>query len=180
MTLTQSARSMLDSWSAPDDEQRTLRDDFLNHIDAHDLPWSRDCRPDHLTASLLVVDTSRTHVLLGLHRKVGLWLQFGGHLEASDASIPDAALREACEESGLTELTLMSAEPVRLDRHDAPCASNARHHLDVQLAGVADRSDRLTVSEESLAVRWFEVGRLPEHTDDAVRRLVSMACRGSV
>jgi 8-oxo-dGTP pyrophosphatase MutT (NUDIX family) len=175
MTLSESARELLTGWSPPDDSQRVLRDEFLAHIAAHRRPWSRDCLPDHLTASALVVDPTRSRVLLGLHRKVGLWLQFGGHIEPADASVADAALREALEESGLSTIALDSSQPLRLDRHLAPCGPGAGHHLDVQLLGIADPAAPVTVSEESLGVGWFDADRLPPQTDDAVRRLVAAA-----
>lgn len=171
--LSASAEQLLTRWLPPDDEQRELRDSFLAHVASHERPWSRDCLPDHLTASALVVDPSRTRVLMGLHRKVGLWLQFGGHIEPSDTSIADAALREAHEESGLAAVTLVDPLPLRLDRHAAPCG--ARYHLDVQLLAVADPDEPVAVSPESLAVQWFAVDALPEPTDDAVRALVASA-----
>ena len=176
MRLAASARQLLTGWSPPDDEQRRLRDDFVAHIDAERRPWSRECLPDHLTASTLVVDPGRSQVLLGLHRKVGLWLQFGGHIEPADRSVSDAALREAREESGLVALTLDGPQPLRLDRHRAPCGPDARFHLDIQLLGIADPTAPVTVSDESLAVEWFDADRLPELTDDGLRRLVAAAC----
>jgi 8-oxo-dGTP pyrophosphatase MutT (NUDIX family) len=164
----------LNDWVALDDAQEELRRAFLEHALQNVHPDDRHCLPDHVTASALVVDESRAAVLLGLHRKVGLWLQFGGHVERGDPALSDAALREAREESGI-ELTLRSTTPVRLDVHAAPCSPNARHHLDVQYAAVALDRATPTVSPESLDVRWFSVRELPPDTDDAVRRLVA-AC----
>ena len=46
-----------------------------------------------------------------------MWLQMGGHCEPEDATLADAALREATEESGIDGLTLLPGGPVRLDRH---------------------------------------------------------------
>ena len=77
---------------------------------------SRECRAGHLTASSLVLNASRTHVLLTLHPKVGRWLQLGGHCEPADRSLRDAAVREAVEEK--TEV--MMAEPIELLTHIAP------------------------------------------------------------
>jgi 8-oxo-dGTP pyrophosphatase MutT (NUDIX family) len=114
--------------------------------------------------------------MLALHRKVQLWLQFGGHIEASDGSLLGAARREAVEESGLGHLELGS-DPVQLDRHAAPCGRRVRHHLDVQFCAVADRSDVPVISAESVDVRWFPVSELPNDTDDAVRSLVRAATR---
>ena len=64
-------------------------------------PFDRGNLDAHLTASAVIVNRAGTHVLLGLHRKLGRWLQLGGHGEARDTSAADVALREAREESGL-------------------------------------------------------------------------------
>jgi 8-oxo-dGTP pyrophosphatase MutT (NUDIX family) len=167
----------LGGWHPPDPRQASLLTEFIEHSTAHAAPASRDCLPDHLTASALVLDPEGTRVLLCLHRKVGLWLQFGGHVEPSDATLADAALREAREESGLATVELHSATPVQLDRHGAPCSAKARHHLDVQFLALAVASSAPVVSEESLDVRWFDVGALPEKTDHAVTELVAAALR---
>lgn len=175
MSLAASARDELSRWQPPTPSQALLRDDFVAHLRTHDDGCERGCRPDHLTASALVFDTDASQVLLCLHRKVGLWLQFGGHIEDDDTSVASAALREAREESGIDALTLIGSGPVRLDRHGAPCDANARHHLDVQYLAVAPAGAEPTVSSESLDVRWFALDALPKQTDDAVRQLVADA-----
>lgn len=171
-----SALSELALWQPPTGAQALLKEDFVAHLREHEDGWSRECRPDHLTASALVVDAARTRVLLCLHRKVGLWLQFGGHLEAEDTSVAGGALREAREESGIDGVTLVGSGPLRLDRHAAPCDALARHHLDVQYLAVAPDAAEPRTSSESLDVRWFGADALPEATDDAVRQLVRDAC----
>jgi 8-oxo-dGTP pyrophosphatase MutT (NUDIX family) len=170
-----SARALLTSWTPPSPEQEQLRTVFVHYLDLYPDACRRSCRPDHFTASALVTNAARTRVLLGLHRKVGLWLQFGGHIEDADASVEAAALREAREESGVDGVTLVSASPLRLDRHPAPCGAGARHHLDVQFLAVAPEESRPSVSSESLDVAWFDAAHLPTETDDAVRALVSDA-----
>ena len=175
MSLAASACDELARWQPPTPSQALLRSDFVTHLRTHDDGCQRGCRPDHLTASALVVEADRSRVLLCLHRKVGLWLQFGGHIEDDDRSVAGAALREAREESGIDALKLIGSGPVRLDRHAAPCDAHARHHLDVQFLAVAPVGAEPTVSSESLDVRWFAPDALPKQTDDAVRQLVADA-----
>lgn len=175
VTINGAAHDALVRWTPPSPGQALLRDDFVLCLATHDDGCNRLGRPDHLTASALVVNAERTRVLLCLHRKVGRWLQFGGHIETVDQSLADAALREAKEESGIVDLALLDAAPVRLDRHPAPCGGGARFHLDVQFAAVAPAGAEPIVSEESLDVAWFGPDDLPDDTDDAVRALVDHA-----
>lgn len=169
----------LSSWQAPDAEQDLLRQDYLAHLDARvDGVW-RSCRPAHITASALVVDAEGGRVLLTLHPKVGRWLQLGGHCEPEDATLVEAALREAREESGIDEgLTVIGEGPAKLDRHAVRCAGKDQPentHLDVQYLVLAPTDAVATISEESLDLRWFPWDQLPADTDASVRRLTELA-----
>ncbi|MEO8107111.1 MAG: NUDIX hydrolase [Actinomycetes bacterium] len=175
MTVHASAHEQLLTWTARSATQDLLRRDFVQYLAGNLDGCDRSGRPDHLTASALVVNAERSRVLLCLHRKVGLWLQFGGHIESVDGSLANAALREATEESGIDGLTLVDDLPTRLDRHAAPCGGGARYHLDVQFVAVAPLGAHPVTSEESLDVAWFDPAALPEKTDDAVRALVDDA-----
>ena len=124
---------------------------------------SRTRQAGHLTASGVVLDPAGACVLLVLHRKVGLWLQPGGHVDDTDASLATAALREAAEETGVPGL-VVDPVPVDLDRHPAPCG--AREHLDVRFLVRAPALVAPVVSEESLDVRWWPVDALPEQRVD--------------
>lgn len=164
---------LLMEYAPAEADQHALRDEYLAHLREHPDGTRRECRPDHLTASAIVVDPARECVLLGLHAKVGLWLQMGGHIEAGDGAVAAAAMREAEEESGLTGLRLWSDSVLSLDRHPAPCG--ARYHLDVRFLVVAPEGSLPVVSPEQLALRWCPYDELAEPTDDAVRRLVADA-----
>ncbi|MFF5263238.1 NUDIX hydrolase [Actinomadura viridis] len=165
---------VLRGWRAPDAAQERLRLDFVRHLEEHpDGTW-RECVPGHITASTIVLDDSRSRVLLTLHRKVKAWLQLGGHCEPGDATLAGAALREASEESGIEGLELPPV-PVRLDRHAVRCHPEGSWHLDVQYAAFAPPGARHAISDESDDLRWFPVDALPEPTDDVVRRLVRQA-----
>ena len=152
-------RQALADWVPTDPGQRRLRDEFLARLDEGPDALRREGRPSHLTASGIVLDASRRSVLLVLHRKVGLWLQPGGHLEDGDSTLAAAALRESVEETGVGDLVLLGELPVHLDRHTAPCG--ARHHLDVRFVLVAPDGAVPAVSEESLDVAWFPLDALP-------------------
>lgn len=167
-------RTELAAWTAPDAEQERLRQEFLAYADRPDA-LRREGRPDHLTASAVVLDASRTSVLLVLHRKVRLWLQPGGHLEDGDEALSQAALREAVEETGVADLRLAATVPVHLDKHAAPCGAD--HHLDVRYLVLAPDGAEPTVSDESLDVRWWPLDALPEQRSADLEPMIAAALR---
>lgn len=166
---------VLEQWQVADGPQDALRRDYLDFLRAHDKGVFRECRVGHITASAIVIDSARSHVLLILHPKVGRWLQLGGHIEQADPSLKAAAMREMREESGLPDGRI-SRHPLRLDRHAVPCGPGQMSvHLDVQFGIEVPQVSTAVVSTESLDLRWFPVDGLPEGVDASVRGLVAAA-----
>jgi 8-oxo-dGTP pyrophosphatase MutT (NUDIX family) len=165
---------MLESWRAPSAEQDALRLDYLQFLADHADGVSRECRNGHLTASALVVNPTRTAVLLTLHPKVGRWLQLGGHMEPEDAHVRASAWRETHEESGVMPETL-SIAPARLDRHPVPCGGMQSEHLDVQFIAVISDEQPIHRSAESLDLAWFAMDELPAVLDPSVQALITAA-----
>ena len=175
--LAADLRRLLTAWVAPTGEQEATRQEYLAHLDAHEDATAKAGPPAHFTASCLVVDAAGERVLMTLHRKLGRWVQFGGHLEEEDASVADGALREAVEESGLPadELTVRPG-PAQLDRHALGSGfSRCTEHLDLRWVAVAAPGAEPVVSQESRDVAWWPVSALPEDTDRSLRSLVALA-----
>lgn len=146
----------------PDPSAASVGQAFLAFLAARpDAMW-RSCVPGHLTASALVLDPSGRSVLLTLHPRAGLWVQVGGHCEPEDATLLDAARREALEESGLPELRF-DPRPLSLDVHPITCSLGvATRHLDVRYVAIAPPGAEPVRSAESLDLRWFEWDELPD------------------
>ncbi|MCI4083637.1 NUDIX hydrolase [Streptomyces sp. MMS21 TC-5] len=149
------------------EDQTELRDLYLEHLSAHPDGVYKPCGAGHLTTSALVIDPVRERVLLTLHKKLGMWLQMGGHCEDGDATLAEVALREGREESGIEQgLTLVPGGPVRLDRHPIPAPCN--WHLDVQYAALAPAGAVAEISDESLDLRWFPYEEVASVADTSV------------
>ena len=63
--------------------------------------FSRENRMAHMTASAWVVNRDRTKVLLAYHNIYNSWAWLGGHADG-ERNLLSVAVREVCEESGLT------------------------------------------------------------------------------
>lgn len=173
--LVDEANRVLNRWSAPDRQQAQLRSEFIRHAMGHYDSVFRSCTEGHLTASAIVLDATRRRVLLTLHPRLDRWIQMGGHIEHDDPSVEEAALREATEESGIDGLVL-DPVPVDLDIHAFECPKGTpNRHLDIRFLAVAPADAVAVCSDESLAVEWFDIGRLPHGLDHSTLRLIARA-----
>ena len=104
-------------------------------------------------------------VLLTHHRKLGRWLQPGGHSDG-DPDTLEVALREAREESGL-DVRALDEAIFDLDVHLIPVRGHepAHYHYDVRFL-VQAMEDRFRVNDESFALAWVPADRVGVFTSD--------------
>jgi 8-oxo-dGTP pyrophosphatase MutT (NUDIX family) len=128
-------------------------------------PFRRERLAGHFTGSAWLVDRSGTRVLLTHHRKLGRWLQPGGHADG-DRDLACVALREAVEETGLAGLRLAPAI-FDIDRHRIPAHGEVPEHwhYDVRYAVHAGEDEAFVVSAESHALAWRDIESIAEDTD---------------
>jgi 8-oxo-dGTP pyrophosphatase MutT (NUDIX family) len=118
-------------------------------------------------------------VLLTLHPRLGRWVQLGGHCEDTDDDILAAALREATEESGIDGLRI-DPHLVAVHVHPVTCSlGKPTRHLDLQFVAHAPSGAAITVSSESVDLRWWPPDALPDGADDALACLVARAIQTS-
>jgi 8-oxo-dGTP pyrophosphatase MutT (NUDIX family) len=144
---------------------------MLAFLDGLPQPFSRDQEGAHFTASALVVDPPRERTALVHHRKLDLWVQPGGHLDAADGSVADAALREVLEETGLAG-TLVHRAAQHLDIHEIPDRPDMPAHLHLDIRFLVEAEGDLTLSEESHEVRWCTFDEAAALGDASLVRLL--------
>ena len=143
------------------EEERACVTKILDLVAAHPNCFERSCLPGHITASAWVVSSDHHQFLLTHHRKLGRWLQLGGHADG-DSDVLAVALREAREESGMERLAAISPDPacpiLDVDVHRIPAFGNepVHDHHDVRFLLVAAAEQPLQISDESHDLRWFE------------------------
>ncbi|MFJ3174728.1 NUDIX hydrolase [Streptomyces roseus] len=144
---------------------------LLRLLDEDAEPTSRSTMPGHITCSAVVVDHDRRV----LHNVFGLLLAPGGHVEAGDRSLPEAALREVQEEAGIPPDALCATAaygslPIDIDVFDVEAnpvkGERAHQHWDFRFVfQLVDGDVEVTVQpEEVSAAEWLafdEVTALP-------------------
>jgi 8-oxo-dGTP pyrophosphatase MutT (NUDIX family) len=132
--------------------------------------------PGHVTASAFVLDLSRARLALILHKKLGRWLQPGGHVESTDGDLESAARREVFEETGLDRLVLIDQGVFDVDVHEIPARKDEprHHHFDVRFAFAAVSDEARATCDEVSGFRWIALSDLEDdpsvETDESVLR----------
>lgn len=115
-------------------------------------PFDEHADPTHVTGSAIVVaDDGR--FLLHKHKRLGLWLQPGGHADPGE-SAADAAVRETLEETGVV-VSHPEGGPrlLHVDVHEGP---RGHVHLDVRyLLRASAGADFAPDEGESQEIGWF-------------------------
>ena len=122
---------------------------FVAALDRLPAPLDQSADPTHVTASAIVVGPRGT--VLHKHKRLGLWLQPGGHIDAGETP-PDAAVREVLEETGMRVAHPPTGPAlVHVDVH--PAGSHV--HLDLRYLLDAGDQEPCPPPGESQDVAWF-------------------------
>jgi 8-oxo-dGTP pyrophosphatase MutT (NUDIX family) len=152
-----SVELMIEAYDGP------YRQEFLGLLRETADPLSRhQFVPGHITASCYVIDDAG-RLLLHHHRRLDRWLQMGGHVEAGERPV-DAALREAREESGLSDLEIIGGI-ADLDVHVIPAGRGEpeHRHFDVRYIARTATPERIAMdAQESKDLMWFDLDRAAE------------------
>ncbi len=145
---------------------------FLASFDALEAPLDRESDPTHVTGSGIVIGPRG--VVLLRHRRLGIWLQPGGHIDAGETPW-DAALRESCEETGL-EVSFSGpfddAGIPELLHVDVHAGGRGHTHLDLRYLINGGDADPDPPEGESQEIGWFDWDAAIERADPGLRGLL--------
>jgi 8-oxo-dGTP pyrophosphatase MutT (NUDIX family) len=165
----------LSAYRPSDARETAMVAQLLRFVMEQERCFERGLTQGHVTGSAWVVDRARTRALLTHHRKLGKWLQLGGHADG-ESDIRAVAFREATEESGLRHIVPASKRIYDVDVHEIPERGDepAHLHYDVRFAFYADPDEELHPSDESHALAWVALLELEKlGVDESVLRLAS-------
>lgn len=153
-------------------QESEVADDFLALLaDTHN-PFVRDRLDGHFTGGVWLVSADGQRLLMTHHRKLGRWLQLGGHADG-DTDMARVTLKEAEEESGLSGLEIEAGQIFDLDRHWIPERKDVpgHWHYDVRYVVHARGGEDFVVSEESLDLGWREIAPMADDSDESLARM---------
>jgi 8-oxo-dGTP pyrophosphatase MutT (NUDIX family) len=147
---TADLRALVEGHRPATPREAAARTRFLEELDRLPAPCDEHADLTHVTASAIVV--GRRGTVLHLHKRLGIWMQPGGHIDAGET--PDvAARREAIEELGLAvEHPASGPRLINIDVHDAALGHT---HLDLRYLLVAGDDDPHPPPDESPDARWY-------------------------
>ncbi len=146
----------LQAYQGQDDEMKFIPE-FVSLMTTQQNCFYRNCfDPGHITGSALLINACGDKVLLNHHKTFGKWLSFGGHADGEE-DIAAVALREANEESGISEIGYLKTGIFDVDIH--PIAENsvkkepAHSHFDI-IYLLQTKTEEFHLSDESVDLRW--------------------------
>ncbi len=141
-------------------EEQGFKEDILTLLHQTDHPFSRENVEGHITGSAFVVDAELSKTCMIKHKKLGMWLQPGGHCDGNQ-EVDQTALRETQEEMGLTHLKLIPTI-FDIDVHVIPekekngTLEPEHKHYDIRYLIVANEHEKPVLQEDEIDdVAWL-------------------------
>lgn len=155
-----------------DEREVESREKFLVAYDDLDDPLSQELDPIHVTGSGIVVGPRG--VIMLKHKRLGIWLQPGGHVDPGENPW-EAALRESAEETGLE---VSFAGPIDADgvpeliHLDVHAGGRGHTHLDLRYLIDGGSADPAPPEGESQEIDWFGWEEAIELADPGVETIL--------
>ena len=134
----------------------------------------------HFTASAWILNEKRNKALMMHHKKLDMWLQLGGHADG-DCDLLNVARKEAIEESGIKNITLINDKIFDVDIHLVPKFKDqpSHKHYDVRFIFEANENDEeINFNQESHKVLWLKLDEIKNYNSEiSIRRMIEKTIR---
>ena len=150
----------------------------LGLLQSSTAPFSRmQFTPGHVTCTALILHPHDSTVLLMHHHRLRRWLLPGGHIEEIDASLSDAAAREATEETCVRIDAAHNPFLAGIDVHGIPPKKGEPFHLHHDLIWCfRAATDEFAITEEAPQVLWAAAADLERlGVAESIRNSISRA-----
>jgi 8-oxo-dGTP pyrophosphatase MutT (NUDIX family) len=156
----------------PTAEEVVCKERMLDFLDEHEDAFERSLEVSHFTASAWLLSRDLSKVLLMNHAKLNMWIQLGGHADG-DTDLLEVAIKEAQEESGITDIEPVMCDIFDIGIHTVPAYVNepAHEHFDVRFILRVASDEQPIQNRESKELRWVGKDRsqLPTNQPSVVR-----------
>lgn len=160
-----------------DERERVSIEQFLALAPQLARPFDIDADPVHVTGSALIV--GRRGIVLLRHKRLGIWVQPGGHIDPGETPW-EAALREGAEETGMPLRLLEANERVDRDARpelahvDVHPGGRGHTHLDLRYLLDAGDADPAPPAGESQEIGWFSWDEAPARAEAGMAGVLAM------
>ncbi|MEI8238124.1 MAG: GNAT family N-acetyltransferase, partial [Actinomycetota bacterium] len=156
-----------------DARERGAISEFVDRLARLDRPFDEFADLVHVTASAILLSDDRRRVVLHRHKRLKVWLQPGGHVDADELPWM-AAMREASEETGLpVVLADMPVDgPPPLVHVDVHPGGRKHRHLDLRYLVLSPFVPPTPPEGESQDVQWFHWHQAIELADEGLEGIL--------
>ncbi len=141
--------------------------------------FGRDNLSGQITGSAWILNKNEDKALLIHHKKLGLWFQPGGHVDAEDRTIIDTAQREAIEETGLKDVELLSPNLFDLDVHMIPERKGIpeHYHYDFRFIFKTSNDSFNADSREVNDIKWMTLKEITNNKEFGSIKRMAEKCQ---
>ncbi len=167
--LTQAKQQLIkqiQQYNPLDSTEQLEKDRILNFLKYSSNVYSRENLTGHVTVSSWVINKDKSKVLLIHHNIFDCWAPMGGHSD-NDPNLAQVALRESIEESGNSNMQLVSNNIIDIAimpviEHEKRGKTVPQHfHFDLRYLVQADENDELNHEENEVSnIKWFNLNEV--------------------
>jgi 8-oxo-dGTP pyrophosphatase MutT (NUDIX family) len=158
----------------PLEEEGDIKNTLIEFIKANSNCFDRELDYGHITGSSWLLNKTGDKALLLHHKKLDKWLQPGGHADG-DGDVLAVAIKEAKEESGISDIESLQQDIFDIDIHLIPANTREKEHFhyDIRFLLQVKNDEEGQISEESKGMSLISKNEENLHNiDKSIKRMI--------